>query len=268
MRKTMFGVMSALALIAAPVFAQQNPTQPAPGSTATPQAGQAQTDQTQTLEAQAEQRGRRQAGQRGPAMRASDLNGMEVRNAQNEDLGTIHDLVIDLQTGQVRYAALQSGGVLGVGGDLYAVPWSAFRLQRTDDDDYHLLLNATSQQFENAPGFDDDNWPNMADPQWRTTNDAYYNESGISTPRREGNRGRGPGGVRPDGDRVRPEGGVRSERGIRSGAAAGTGAGVDTGTTTGDLPERGDRIRTQGDQADAADDAGSESSNPAPQRDN
>ena len=260
MRKTMFGVMSALALIAAPVFAQQNPTQPAPGSAAVPQAGQAQT-----LEAQAEQRGRRQAGQHGPAMRASDLNGMEVRNAQNEDLGDIHDLVIDLQTGQVRYAAVSVGGVLGVGGDLYAVPWSAFRLQRTDDDDYFLLLNATSQQFENAPGFDDDNWPNMADPQWRTTNDAYYNESGISTPRREGIRGRGPGDVRQDGERVRPEGGIRSDRGVRSGAAAGTGAGVDTGTTTGDLPERGDRIRTQGDQADAA---STESSNPAPQRDN
>jgi|GEM_PF-276553 len=256
MRKTIFGVMSTLALLAAPALAQQNP------GAATPQAGQPQTGQAQTLEAQADQPGRRQAGQRGPAMRASDLDGMEVRNAQNEDLGTIDDLVIDLQTGQVRYAALQSGGVLGVGGSLYAVPWNAFRLQRTDDDNYHLLLNATAQQFENAPGFDNDNWPNMADPQWRTTNDAYYNDSGIST-RREGNRGRGAG-VRANDERVRPDGAVRPERGVRSGAAAGSGAGVDTGTT-GDLPERGDRLQTP-EQADAATETSPESSAPAPQR--
>lgn len=255
MRKTMFSVMSAFALLAAPAVAQQTQTQPAPGSTPAPQAGQ-----TQTLEAQADQRGRRQAGQRGPAMRASDLNGMEVRNAQNEDLGTIDDLVIDLQTGQVRYAALQSGGVLGVGGNLYAVPWNAFRLQRTDDDNYHLLLNATAEQFENAPGFDNDNWPNMGDPQWRTSNDAYYNDSGISTPRRDGVRGRGPGGVRSDGERVRPD------RGVRSGAAAGSGAGVDT--TSGDLPERGDRIRTPDEQPAATDDAEAPANNPTPPSDN
>ncbi len=260
MRKTIFAVMSACALVAVPAIAQQDAGTPAPAS------DQPQASQAQTLDAQANQRGRRQAGQRGPAMRASDLNGMEVRNAQNEDLGTIDDLVIDLQTGQVRYAALSSGGVLGVGAKLYAVPWNAFRLQRTDNDNYHLLLNATPQQFENAPGFDKDNWPNMADPQWRTTNDAYYNDSGINTLRRDGNRGRGPGGVRADGDRVRPESGVGPERGIRSGAAAGSGAGVDT--TAGDLPERGDRIRTPGEQADANRDAAADPNAPAPPSEN
>ena len=32
----------------------------------------------------------------------------------------------------------------------------------------HAVLNADKKLLENAPGFDKDNWPNMADSAWGT----------------------------------------------------------------------------------------------------
>src|SRR5688572_11548219 len=42
--------------------------------------------------------------------RAEKLQGMKVRNPEGEELGTIEDLVLDMQNHQVRYAALSYGG--------------------------------------------------------------------------------------------------------------------------------------------------------------
>jgi len=33
----------------------------------------------------------------------------------------------------------------------------------------HAVLRLDKKQLENAPGFDKDNWPNMADSTWGTT---------------------------------------------------------------------------------------------------
>jgi sporulation protein YlmC with PRC-barrel domain len=53
--------------------------------------------------------------------RASKMIGTKVKNAANEEIGTIDDLVIDQQ--KILYAILQVGGFLGLGGYLVAVPY-------------------------------------------------------------------------------------------------------------------------------------------------
>ena len=46
-----------------------------------------------------------------------------VYNASGDKLGSIDDIVIDKLSGQMRYAALEFGGFLGVGTDRYPIPW-------------------------------------------------------------------------------------------------------------------------------------------------
>ena len=62
----------------------------------------------------------------GPQVMAADtLTGDDVRNGADEKLGEITDIMLDVPTGRVAYAVMSVGGVLGVGGKLFAVPWSA-----------------------------------------------------------------------------------------------------------------------------------------------
>src|SRR3954470_18955031 len=42
--------------------------------------------------------------------KASKLRGMEVKNKQNEKIGKISDLVVDLESGRIAYAVLSTGG--------------------------------------------------------------------------------------------------------------------------------------------------------------
>jgi sporulation protein YlmC with PRC-barrel domain len=102
---------------------------------------------------------------------ASTITGDEVWNLQDEELGTIQDVMLDITEGEIRYAVLSSGGFLGMGDRLFAVPWRALRL---DKENHRFLLDVDIERLKNAPGFDKDEWPNMADPTWNSTVDSYY----------------------------------------------------------------------------------------------
>ena len=102
---------------------------------------------------------------------ASTLKGDAVKNLQNEDLGEIEDLMIDLANGRVAYCVLSFGGVLGVGNKLFAVPFSAMKL---DLDRHCFVLNVSKERLKQAPGFDKDNWPDMAEPTWGSSISNFY----------------------------------------------------------------------------------------------
>lgn len=102
---------------------------------------------------------------------ASTITGDKVRNTAGEDLGKVNEIMIDLPTGKVAYAVLSFGGALGMGKKLFAVPWSAFTV---DEDEKELVLNVSKNHLENAPGFDKDNWPDMADTTWGSQIHTFY----------------------------------------------------------------------------------------------
>jgi sporulation protein YlmC with PRC-barrel domain len=105
---------------------------------------------------------------------ASTLAGDSVRNAAGEDLGTIDEIMIDLSSGRVAYAVLSFGGFLGMGDKLFAVPWSALKV---DEDEKCFILNVDRRTIEEAPGFDKDNWPDMSNTQWGNELSTYYKVS-------------------------------------------------------------------------------------------
>jgi len=107
----------------------------------------------------------------GPVLASSTLNGENVRNASGEDLGEIKDLMIDTASGTIQYAVLSFGGWLGMGNKLFAVPWNAMRL---DTENHCLVLDVTKERLKDAPGFDQDNWPDFADTTFTNRISSYY----------------------------------------------------------------------------------------------
>ena len=91
-----------------------------------------------------------------PILSASSLINTDVRNAKDEKLGTIKDLMIDTKTGEISYAVLSFGGFLGMGDKLFAVPMEALQ---ADTKHENFMLDVDKDRLENAPGFDKDNWP-------------------------------------------------------------------------------------------------------------
>ncbi len=108
----------------------------------------------------------------GPAvMGASTLTGNDVYNRKEENLGSIKEIMLDMHSGNVCYAVLSSGGFLGMGDRLFAVPWGALTLDTVNQ---CFLLNMDADRLKNAPGFDKDKWPDMADPDWEKSVHSYY----------------------------------------------------------------------------------------------
>jgi len=108
----------------------------------------------------------------GPAlMGANTLIGNEVCNTDEEHLGEIKEIMIDTIDGTVAYAVLSFGGVLGLGDKLFAVPWNALRL---DTANKRFVLDADKENLKDAPGFDKNAWPSMADRQWGSAVHDYY----------------------------------------------------------------------------------------------
>lgn len=111
---------------------------------------------------------------------SSSITGDGVCNPQGEDLGTIKDLMIDLQSGRVAYAVLSFGGVLGFGDKLFAVPFSALKVC---PDEHKFTLDVDKERLERAHGFDKDNWPDMADRKWQTeVHEVYGSEPYWESP--------------------------------------------------------------------------------------
>ena len=96
-------------------------------------------------------------------MSASSLSGDNVKNAQGENLGDVKDIMLDTQNNRVVYYVLSFGGLLGMGDKLFAIPPEAMKLNTNDN---CFILN-----------IDKDQWPNMADPTFRSN---LYQHYGIT----------------------------------------------------------------------------------------
>ena len=86
-------------------------------------------------------------------------------------IGKIEDFVMDLETGHIAYAVLSFGGFLHIGDKLFAIPLRALALDPERD---VFIVNVDKSVLKNAPGFDEDDWPDLADRSWGTTVFAYY----------------------------------------------------------------------------------------------
>lgn len=172
--------------------------------------------------------------------RASKIIGMDVVNRQGQKVGDVEDIVLD-RNGNVAYAVVSTGGFLGVGDKLHAVPWRSLEANAVTG---QFLLDVDKETLAKAPGFDNSSFPDVNDPKWSAENRKHFpvassaasrssttgSESG--TPRKkERNDARSTSGRSPTGNDIGPT----TSTARRSGPAAGSGssAASDAGSTSG-----------------------------------
>jgi hypothetical protein len=79
--------------------------------------------------------------------------------------------MLDVDHGRISYGVLAFGGFLGLGEKLFAIPWEALSL---DTSDHKFILNVDRATLGRAEGFDPNDWPDMADPEWGRRIYSYY----------------------------------------------------------------------------------------------
>jgi sporulation protein YlmC with PRC-barrel domain len=97
------------------------------------------------------------------AFRIDKIIGSAVMNLDGKRIGTINDLVIDIDTGNIMYAVLQFGGFMGFGDKLFAVPWNSLTTVPAEG---IFIIDQSKAKLEKAPGFDKNNWPDVGDRTW------------------------------------------------------------------------------------------------------
>lgn len=60
--------------------------------------------------------------------RIEDVIGTDIRNVDDNSLGSIEDVVLDPRSGEIQYVVVGRGGVLGIDTEDVAVPWERLRV--------------------------------------------------------------------------------------------------------------------------------------------
>lgn len=107
-------------------------------------------------------------------MTASNLLDYDLTNQNGESMGEIEDLLINMNSGRVRYATIEYGGVLEIGDREVAVPLSALNW----NDVGQLGLTVNEQQLANYPDLGE-GWPNTSEPTWDDEVFNFWNEQGV-----------------------------------------------------------------------------------------
>jgi sporulation protein YlmC with PRC-barrel domain len=90
----------------------------------------------------------------------SDIKGASVINLQNENIGSIDEILIEANTGHIRFAIVSVGGFLGIGSTRIAVPWGAFVITK-ENNKAKFILDATKDRLEKAPKVEGTNYDKL-----------------------------------------------------------------------------------------------------------
>ena len=106
--------------------------------------------------------------------KASDIIGKDVRNAQDEDLGKVQDLIVSLEHGTVPYAVITHGGAVGIGRTKTAVPLSSLQCS---PDGKKVILSATKDELKAVSKTPPEGWTYVRDTEWTKGIDGFYGEA-------------------------------------------------------------------------------------------
>jgi sporulation protein YlmC with PRC-barrel domain len=113
-------------------------------------------------------------GERINAFMIEKIVGSKVRNMKGEDLGTIEDIVVDIDTGRILYVIMDFGGFLGIGGRLFPVPWHSLAPLPSEG---IFFLDVSKTKLKDAPAYDKDSLPDMGNLHWGTKVADFYSAS-------------------------------------------------------------------------------------------
>ncbi len=87
---------------------------------------------------------------------SSKVEGTAVYDQNGERLGHIHNFMIDKYTGQVLYAVMSFGGVLGIGERYHPLPWKVLKY---DQNQGGYVVGISKDALRDAPSFAADEYP-------------------------------------------------------------------------------------------------------------
>lgn len=112
-----------------------------------------------------------------PLIPADRVNGTEVVSKSGEKLGKIEDVAIEKVSGDVAYAILSFGGMLGIGAQYHAVPW---KLLKYDLDQRAYVIPLEKSELEKAPMIDESQLSGWSDEMNRDEIYRFYGTYGLT----------------------------------------------------------------------------------------
>jgi len=109
---------------------------------------------------------------------ASSIIGDEVINSEEEHLGKIKDIMLDIRNGKIEYFVIEFGGFLNFGEKLFAIPFGALKVKPGKR---AFILDKKKEVLENAPGFDKDHWPETNSHHYASVNTYWGSFMGVNS---------------------------------------------------------------------------------------
>ncbi len=106
--------------------------------------------------------------------KASQLLDKTVRDNQNAKVGEIENFLIDLNSGHILFAVVSSGGVLGVGETLHAIPPRQIDYGKNLD---QATLRLSKNKLDQTTTIKDEEWAELSDPVWVANVYRRFNET-------------------------------------------------------------------------------------------
>jgi sporulation protein YlmC with PRC-barrel domain len=105
------------------------------------------------------------------AHKVTDLMKMKVENVQNQNVGQVQNLMVDLPNARVLYVILSAAPIVGNGNSLFALPPNAFT---ASEERKTLVSDLDKAKLEGAPRFNRTNLRELANPAKAAEIYQYY----------------------------------------------------------------------------------------------
>lgn len=102
---------------------------------------------------------------------ASDkVEGTNVYNLDGDKLGRIQNFMVNKNSGQVEYAVMSFGGILGIGADHFPLPWKKLEYVVARQG---YVVDIDKEMLDKAPKYEGKDLP-VYDPSYGTLVNSYY----------------------------------------------------------------------------------------------
>lgn len=101
---------------------------------------------------------------------AHRVQGTAVFDRSDHRLGTIEDVMIDKRSGQVAYAVMSFGGLLGLGERHHPLPWAVLTYEPRLGG---YVVDLTREELEGAPHYEPGAVTTLSDTEGRRVHDYY-----------------------------------------------------------------------------------------------
>ncbi|HMA08747.1 MAG TPA: PRC-barrel domain-containing protein [Ramlibacter sp.] len=99
----------------------------------------------------------------------TSLCAQSVVDEAGEVLGSIVDLLLDLERGRIAYAVVASDGFMGLGERLVAVPWNALKAETRK-----FVLQGKRSALDSGPTFEREQWHGAPAKGWHESVHAHF----------------------------------------------------------------------------------------------